>query len=188
MKKEFDGKNLGESASHLRQAYTYMIGTYKEDGSVNFALANWSGTIMADGEFVFLMKRDHKSFDDILARMAFTLYLTETATLMKLDYQKLKKGNITADDLAQIGLQFVKSTRVNAPLVEEFPLILECTFDRIYDEDAYGVVLVCNIVNMAVDEYLLNNRGTLYFSDTLRQLYIRLMHYYIHGEKHLWEK
>jgi len=63
-----------------------------------------------------------------------------------------------ADKFERSGLHAVKSTRVDAPIVEEFPLTLECKVVECQNT-VYGFRVLGEIVNVLADEEVLDEKG-----------------------------
>lgn len=68
---------------------------------------------------------NHKTTDSILARGAFTVALADAAHVAEADYFGIATGR-KVDKAAASGLTFVPSEHVDAPVIEEFPLTMEC--------------------------------------------------------------
>ena len=67
-------------------------------------------------------------------------------------------GNKMADKFERSGLHAVKSAHVDAPVVEEFPLTLECKVAEI-QHTSYGFRVLGEIVNVLADEKVLDDKG-----------------------------
>jgi flavin reductase (DIM6/NTAB) family NADH-FMN oxidoreductase RutF len=65
-----------------------------------------------------------------------------------------------ADKFARSGMTAVKSSRVNAPIVEEFPLTMECTLLEEVRTDSLHMI-VGKIVNVVADETVLDENGKI---------------------------
>lgn len=127
-----------------------MIATYNEDGSVNVMNAAW-GT-MVDRDIVALnLTETHKTVKNIKARGAFTVSIADAAHVVEADYFGVASGNKVADKFSKSGLTASKSELVDAPIVNEFPLCLECQFIE-FQGDEYGLGVIGKVVNVTADE------------------------------------
>lgn len=134
-----------------------MIATYNEDNTVDVMNMAWGG--ICDHDKVALnLEESHKTVANIKARRAFTISVADTAHLEAADYFGIASANTVKDKFAKSGLHAVKSNRVDAPVIEEFPLTLECEVDEIQEE---GFRVVGKIVNVLADENVLNANGTV---------------------------
>jgi len=138
---------------------TYMIGTYNEDGTVDEMMMAWGG-ICAENMVALNLEADHKTVANLRARNAFTLAVPGTDTLKESDFFGIASANKMADKFAHSGLHAVKSTRVDAPIVEEYPLTLECKVVEFQDQP-YGLRVLGEIVNVMADEKVLDEKGRI---------------------------
>lgn len=138
---------------------TYMIGTYNGDGSVDVMMMAWGG-ICAEDMVALNLEAAHKTVANLRARKAFTLAVPGTDTLAASDYLGIVSGNQTPDKFERTKLTAVKSERVDAPVIGEYPLTLECTVER-FEEEPYGLRVLGRIVNVLADERVLDERGKI---------------------------
>lgn len=132
-----------------------MIATYNDDGSVNVMNAAW-GT-MVDRDIVALnLTETHKTVQNIKKRKAFTVSIADADHVVQADYFGVVSGNKTADKLAKAGMTAAKSSRVDAPIINEFPICLECSFIE-YQDSAYGLGVIGKVVNVSAEESVLQN-------------------------------
>lgn len=132
-----------------------MIATYNDDGSVNVMNAAW-GT-MVDRDIVALnLTETHKTVQNIKKRKAFTVSIADADHVVQADYFGVVSGNKTADKLAKAGMTATKSSRVDAPIINEFPICLECSFIE-YQDSAYGLGVIGKVINVSAEESVLQN-------------------------------
>ena len=138
---------------------TYMIGTYNEDDSVDLMMMAWGG-ICAENMVALNLEEDHKTVANLKARGAFTLAIPGQDTLMESDYLGLVSANDVPDKFARTGLHAAKSERVDAPVVAEYPVTLECRVLEM-QEQPYGLRVLGEIVNVLADEETLDEKGRI---------------------------
>ncbi len=138
---------------------TYMIGTYNEDGSVDEMMMAWGG-ICAEDRVALNLEKDHKTVANIRARGAFTLAVPGTDTLAESDFFGIASAGKMPDKFERSGLHARKSDRVDAPVIEEYPLTLECVAER-FEEEPYGLRILGRIVNVLADERILDGEGKI---------------------------
>lgn len=132
-----------------------MIATYNEDGSVNVMNAAW-GT-MQDRDVVALnLSEDHKTVQNIKARGAFTVSIADAAHVVEADYFGVESGNHVADKFARSGMTASRAETVDAPVVNEFPICLECEFIEFQGGDR-GIGVIGKVVNVTADESVMEN-------------------------------
>lgn len=127
-----------------------MIATYNEDGSVNVMNAAW-GTMQERGRVALNLTESHKTVKNIKAKGAFTVSIADAAHVVEADYFGVVSGNNTTDKFAKSGLTAEKAECVDAPVINEFPICLECEFIE-YQNNEYGVGVIGKVVNITADE------------------------------------
>ena len=132
-----------------------MVATYNEDGTVNVMNAAW-GTMVSRDIVALNLTETHKTVGNIKARKAFTVSIADAKHVVEADYFGVESGKNVADKLAASGLTAVKSENVDAPIINEFPICLECEFIE-YQGDEYGLGVIGRVVNTTADESVLKN-------------------------------
>ena len=142
-------KNLGKK-TWLVPIPVLILGTYNEDGSANAMNAAWGG--IYDYNKVIVSLSEHKTTDNLVKRKAFTIAFATKNTVAASDYVGIVSGNKVPDKVAKAGLHPIKAEHVDAPIFEEYPLVLECVVDS-FDEG----ILIGEIMNVSVDESILTD-------------------------------
>ncbi len=137
----------------------YMIGTYNEDGTVDSMAMAWGG-ICAEDMVALNLEEEHKTVQNLKARGAFTLSVPGMDTLEASDFMGIASANKFADKFARTGLHAVKSSRVDAPVITEYPLTLECTVLEM-QQQPYGLRVLGKIENVLADERVLDEQGRI---------------------------
>ncbi|MBB5265241.1 flavin reductase (DIM6/NTAB) family NADH-FMN oxidoreductase RutF [Catenibacillus scindens] len=133
-----------------------IIGTYNEDGSANAMNAAWGGLYDAD-KVVLCLSAGHKTTKNIKARGAFTVAFADAAHVVPSDYVGMASGNNDPGKMEKSGFHTTKSSFVDAPLIDELPVALECRLDKV-NEDGN---IIGQIVNVSIDESVLDESGRL---------------------------
>lgn len=123
-----------------------MVATYNEDGSVNVMNAAW-GTMQERDSVVLNLPETHKTVQNIKARGAFTVSIADAAHIVESDYFGVESGN----KVAHSDLTASKAETVDAPVINEFPICLECKFIE-YQNNEYGCGVIGKVVNVTADE------------------------------------
>ena len=134
-----------------------MIATSGEDGAVDVMNMAWGG-ICGENMVSLNIEEEHKTSENIKKRGAFTLSVADIPHLEAADFFGIASGNQMAGKFERSGLTAVKSGKVDAPVVQEFPLTLECkvVVDRM---EVYGHHVIGEIVGILADEAVLDERG-----------------------------
>lgn len=131
-----------------------MIATYCPDGSVDVMNMAWGG-ICAENMVALNITETHKTAQNIKERMAFTLSIADTDHIEAADFFGIATGNKMNDKFARSGLHAQKSKNVDAPVVTDFPITLECKVKQLQHSDA-GFRVLGEIVNVLADEKVLD--------------------------------
>ena len=134
-----------------------MISTYNEDGTVDVMNMAWGG-ICGQNMVSLNIEEEHKTTENIKKRGAFTLSIADIPHLEAADFFGIASGNKMEDKFQRSGLTAVKSEKVDAPIVEEFPLTLECRVVETKHE-VYGFHVLGEIVGVLAEETVLDEKG-----------------------------
>ena len=102
-----------------------MIATYGANGTVDVMNMAWGG-VCAENMVALNIDEDHKTAENIKARGAFTLSIADIPHIKEADFFGIATGNKMADKFERTGYHAAKSAHVNAPIIEEFPVVMEC--------------------------------------------------------------
>ena len=143
---EFAGKN-----SVIAPEGVFIIGTYDENGVPNAMNAAWG--MQSDMGEITLMLAKHKTTENFEKTGAFTVAFGTADTVVISDYFGVETGK-NVNKIEKAGCHVHKSQRVNAPIIEEFPLTLEC---RVKSWDTETGYVIGEIVSSQADERILTD-------------------------------
>lgn len=153
-----------------------LVGTYDEEGKADLMNAAWGGLYDVD-KVVLCLSAGHKTTKNILEKKAFTVSFADAAHVVEADYVGLVSANSEPDKLAKAGLHTLPSEFVDAPLIEELPMTLECKLIHM-NEDGN---IVGEIVNISADETILDDTGMIdpdklcpISFDPIRNVYVKM--------------
>ncbi len=149
-------KNFGAKAWTYPQP-VFIIATYDEQGVPNAMNAAWGG-IDYDDQINLCLSADHKTVKNLLATRAFTVSMATAEQMVACDYVGIASGNSVPDKFAKAGFHATKAEFVNAPLIDELPMAVECELIS-YDREMCH--LVGRIVNVSADESILDEKGKI---------------------------
>lgn len=138
---------------------TYMINTYNKDDSIDVMMMAWGG-ICAEDMVALNLESDHKTVKNLEERKAFTLAIPGTDTLKESDFFGTASSNKMEDKFERSGLHAIKSTRIDAPIILEYPVTLECEVVEMQNQ-SYGLRVLGKIVNVLADEKVLDEKGKI---------------------------
>jgi flavin reductase (DIM6/NTAB) family NADH-FMN oxidoreductase RutF len=144
----------------LAPAPVYIVGTYDQDGRANMMAAAWAGICCSKPPCLTVsLRKATYSYHNILDREAFTVNIPGEDQAEAADYFGLVSG-MNTDKLAATGLTTVKSDLVDAPYIEEFPLVLECSLFRVVELGLH-TMFVGEIKDVKAEEAVLGEKKTL---------------------------
>lgn len=147
-------KNFGAKPICYPQP-VFILAAYDENGVPNAMNAAWGG-ISEENEVSICVSPDHKTTLNLLQKKAFTVSMATADQMVACDYVGIVSGNQEPDKFAKAGFHATKSAFVDAPLIDELPMAMECALVS-YDPETCR--LVGRIVNVSADEAVLNEKG-----------------------------
>lgn len=156
-----------------------IIASYDENGTADAMNAAWGGISNSD-EISMCLSAKHKTVKNILAKKAFTVSMGDAKHVVECDYVGVESANEVPNKLEKSGFTVTKSELVDAPIINELAVCLECKL-RSYDEKTGRVV--GEIVNVSVDESAMTD-GAVDVSKVQPIMYDSFNHaYHVIGEK-----
>ena len=134
-----------------------MIATYGDDEMVDVMNMAWGG-ICAENMVSLNIDEEHKTSQNIKKRGSFTLSIADIPHMAEADFFGIASGNRMKDKFERSGLTAIKSEKVDAPVIQEFPLTLECKVVETKHE-IYGFHVIGEIVGILAEENILNEAG-----------------------------
>jgi len=147
MRKNFGAKPI------LYPQPVFIIATYDENGTPDAMNAAWGG-ISEENEISMCISAGHKTTKNVLARGAFTVSMGTSDQVVPCDYVGIASGNDVPDKMEKAGFHTEKSEFVDAPIILELPMALEC---RLKSYDPETCRMVGEVVNVCADESILTD-------------------------------
>ena len=144
-------KNFG-AKTYLYPQPVMIIATYDENGNANAMNAAWGGICGSDEIIIEL--GSHKTTDNLAVTGAFTVAIADAEHVVECDYVGVVSGRKEPDKMKKAGFTTVKSDFVNAPVINELPLSLECVLIKSENGKYIG-----KIINVSCDEKFVGEDG-----------------------------
>ena len=159
-----------------------MVAAYDENGKVNVMNAAW-GMICAMDKIALFIDEDHKTTQNLLKTKAFTVSIADKEHMDVADFFGIATGNKMTDKFERTGYHAVKSDVVNAPIIEEFPYVMECELAEVIDtENMYAIV--GKIVDTKAEESILDEKDKVEVEKLQALIFDQFKHgYYVSGDK-----
>ena len=149
-------KNL-KAKSYIYPLPVLIIGTYDENGVPDAMNAAW-GTVCDTAQVSICLSAEHKTVKNLLKTKAFTVAMADVKNVIPADYVGVVSANDVPDKLSKAGWHITKSEFINAPIIEELPLVLEC---QLVSYNAETEICVGEVMNVSVDESILDEKGKI---------------------------
>ena len=149
-------KNLG-SIPGLFPMPVVIVSAYDREGIPNAMTAAWAQITDMD-KIALFVDPDHRTMKNIQETKAFSVAIADVAHMAEADFIGIVSGNNMPDKLEKSGLHVTKSEFVNAPVIEELPVSMDCELADIIDtEDVYA--MVGKIVNICAEDRVIGEDG-----------------------------
>lgn len=165
-------KNFGAKC-WLYPMPVFIVGSYDENGTPNAMNAAWGGMYDTNQVMVCLAD-DHKTTDNIRKSGAFTVSFATAETVIPCDYVGITSANDLPNKLEIAGFHTVKSEFVNAPVILELPMTVECKLIK-FNEDG---ICIGEVVNVSADESILDENGKVDVKRLDPIIYDSVNHFY----------
>ena len=127
-----------------------LISTYNEDGSVDVMNAAW-GTMLERDRVALNLTETHKTVKNIKERKGFVVHIADAKHVVEADFFGIASGNTMKDKFEKSGLTATKSDLVDAPVINELPIAMECEFIE-YQSDETGIGVIGKVLRTSVEE------------------------------------
>ena len=127
-----------------------MIATWDKEHTPDVMMAAWAGQY--DHNQIVVSMSKHKTTENIELTGAFTVSFADVRTVAESDYLGIASGAKVPDKVAKVGFTVSPSPNVDAPIIDQYPLTLECKVVSWKDG-----ILVGEVVNMSADECILTD-------------------------------
>ena len=159
-----------------------MVAAYDAHEKVNVMNAAW-GQICDDDRIILFIGEGKRTWLNIKASKAFTVALADKAHMDVADFFGIASGNKIEDKFERTGYHAIKSDKVNAPIIEEFPVVMECELLEFIHSD-YVDGIVGKIVNVKAEEAVLSEKGKVAPEKLNVLMFDQFQNgYYVTGEK-----
>lgn len=145
-------KNFGKQ-TYLYPMPVFIIATYDENGKADIMNAAWGGTYDTN-KISICIDPSHKTAENLKLKKAFTVSMADAAHVAACDYVGIVSGNKEPSKLEKSGFTVTKSEFVDAPVINELPMCLECSV--ISYDDSTGA-MVADIINVSAEESVLTD-------------------------------
>lgn len=159
-----------------------MVAAYDENGKVGVMNAAW-GSICARNKVALFISEGHKTTQNILKTKAFTVSIADKAHMDVADFVGMASGNTMPNKFEHTGYHAVKSEFVNAPVIDEFPVTMECELIEVVDTDNMYAI-VGKIINTQAEDSVLDADGKVAVEKLDALIFDQFRHgYYVSGDQ-----
>ena len=127
-----------------------LVATYNEDGSVDVMNAAW-GTMLDRGRVALNLTETHRTVENIKRTKGFVVHIADAAHVVEADWFGVVSGKKEPQKFAKSGLTATRSQLVDAPIINELPIAIECEFIE-YQSDETGLGVIGRVLQTSVEE------------------------------------
>lgn len=127
-----------------------LISTFNEDGTVDVMNAAW-GTMQERDVVALNLSETHRTVENIKARRGFVVHIADAKHAVEADWFGVISGKNDPEKFAKSGMTYVKSDLVDAPIINELPIAIECEFVE-YQNGSTGLGVIGKVLRMSVEE------------------------------------
>ena len=157
--KEVEGRKNFADKTVITPLPAIMIATWDAEGTPDVMMAAWGG--QCGPKHITFELSKHKTTDNIRLKKAFTVSFATKADVAESDYFGIVSGNDVPDKVAKAGFTITPSPNVDAPIINEYKLTLECRVVTFDEDENGGARVVGEVVNMSADESILDAEGNI---------------------------
>ncbi len=152
MKKDMGAKTL------IYPNPVLLIGTYDSEGKPNAMTASWGGICSSEPPSIAVsVRKSRYTYNNLILNKEFTISIPSENYVREADYCGIYSGK-NENKFNELKLTEVKSQYVNAPYIDEFPVILHCKVIHIFELGIH-TQFVGEIINTSIDTSVLNELG-----------------------------
>ena len=127
-----------------------LIATFNEDGTVNVMNAAW-GTMVSRDIVALNLTETHTTVQNIKARKGFVVHIADAKHVTEADWFGVVHGSKEPEKFAKSDMTYEKSALVDAPVINELPVAMECEFMEYQDGDT-GLGVIGKVLRTSVEE------------------------------------
>ena len=152
-------KSLGAN-TFLFPSPVWCIGSYDKSGKPNVMTASWGGICCSKPPAVSISLREATyTYANLMDTKAFTISVPTKQHIREADYFGIESGR-KADKFEKSGLTPIRADKVNAPYVEEFPLVAECEVIHTHKIGLH-TQFIGEILDIKIDEKYVRENGSV---------------------------
>lgn len=135
-----------------------MLSCRSKDGEDNVFTVAWTGTVCTNPPMAYISVRPERhSYNMIKETGAFVINLTTEDLAFATDYSGVTSGK-DVNKFEKLGLHKVEADEIDAPMIEESPVNIECKVKEIHEYGSH-TMFVANVVAVHADEKYMNETG-----------------------------
>ena len=153
--KQVEGRTNMGAKLYVTPQPALMIATYDENNVPDVMMAAWGG--QCAGNQVAFCLSPHKTTDNLRRNMAFTLSYADARTITQSDYFGIVSGKDVPNKVEKAGFTVTPSPNVNAPIINEYPVTMECRVVKLLEDVNDELIVIGEIVNASADPSVLTD-------------------------------
>lgn len=159
-----------------------MVSCGENEAEYNILTVSWTGTICSDPAMCYISVRKSRHSYDIIKRSGcFVLNLTTEDMAYATDWCGVRSGK-DYNKFAEMKLTAEKAQMVNAPIIKESPLNIECEVVEVKELGTHDM-FIAKVVNVQADAKYINQETDAFDLEAAKLLAYSHGQYYGLGHK-----
>lgn len=159
-----------------------MVSCGSTPDEYNILTVSWTGTICTNPPMCYISVRPERhSYEIIRRNMEFVINLTTEELAQQTDWCGVRSGK-DYDKFAEMNLTPAKAAMVQAPIIAESPLSIECRVKEIVSLGSHDM-FIADVVNVQADQSLIDPETDRFQLEKANLLAYSHGHYYALGKE-----
>jgi flavin reductase (DIM6/NTAB) family NADH-FMN oxidoreductase RutF len=159
-----------------------MVSCGENEAEYNILTVSWTGTICSDPAMCYISVRKSRHSYDIIKRSGcFVLNLTTEDMAYATDWCGVRSGK-DYNKFSEMKLTAEKAQKINAPIIKESPLNIECEVVEIKELGTHDM-FIAKVVNIQADAKYINPKTDAFDLEAAKLLAYSHGQYYGLGRK-----
>ncbi len=159
-----------------------MVSCGKSEEDYNIITVSWVGTICTNPAMCYISLRPERHSYDIIKKTGeFVINLTNEELARATDWCGVKSGK-NCNKFAEMNLTAVKGEMVDAPIIEESPLCIECKVKEIKPLGTHDM-FIAQVVNVQAKTEFIDSKTDKFDLQKAKLISYSHGHYYGLGEE-----
>lgn len=153
-----------KGSAMLNPVPAVLVTSRNKDGKDNVFTVGWVGTACTHPPMITISIRPERlSYEYIKETREFVINLPTKSLVKEVDYCGVRSGK-NIDKIKHLNLTLENADTVNAPIIKECPIALECKLKEIIPLGSHHLFLA-EVSSVSVEDNLIDDKGKIHFEN-----------------------